>query len=73
MYGTSNNGDPKDGRGQYAQKGKLSLESMGRKEGPGMSLNPAWVEALMGFPEGWTDGLQGEGRPKKSGSPRERS
>ena len=28
-------------------------------EGPG-SLNPDWVCALMGFPDGWLDGIEGE-------------
>lgn len=43
-YGSSNNGCPGDGRETYATAGKGGI------------LNPAWVEALMGFPEGWTDG-----------------
>lgn len=113
-YGSSNNGNPHDGRGSYATKGKPSLAaearqwatptarddtrgawkgesppkrgrplteqvaiawgtptaSMGHKgtrskiaekqrgrldEQIAGSLNPEWVEMLMGFPRGWTD------------------
>ncbi len=53
-YGSSNNGCPGDGRETYATAGKASLSTTARREGG--SLNPAWVEALMGFPTGWTDG-----------------
>jgi hypothetical protein len=53
-YGSSNNGDPGDGRGAFATKGKPSLSTEARRSG-GM-LNPNWVETLMGFPIGWTDG-----------------
>lgn len=53
-YGTRNNGDPGDGRGEYATKGAASLETMASQQGG--RLNPAWVECLMGFPTGWTDG-----------------
>jgi hypothetical protein len=52
--GSSNNGDPGDGRGEYATKGKASLSTTARQEGG--ALNPEWVEALMGLPLGWTDG-----------------
>ena len=31
------------------------------------SLNPAWVEQLMGFPDGWTDGLVVPVKPRKTG------
>lgn len=85
-YGTRNNGDPGDGRGEYKTRGAPSLETMGRtgalyptptaaigtggqtsRSGDrkdelllagmvGGRLNPTWVEVLMGFPEGWTDG-----------------
>ena len=34
------------------------------------SLNPAWVEQLMGFPDGWTDGLPAPVKNKKSGKRR---
>lgn len=53
-YGSSNNGDPGDGRGAFATAGKASLSTMARRSGG--HLNPRWVEALMGFPDGWTDG-----------------
>ena len=36
-------------------------------------LNPAWVEALMGFPPGWTDGLPAPPKRSTTGSRRERS
>ena len=38
----------------------------------GGSLNPAWVEALMGFPAGWTDiaGPQDAAKHKPRGSRR---
>lgn len=72
-YGTRNNGDPGDGRGEYATKGAPSLETMARTgeltnpnattlrerlANPDMfgPLNPDWVETLMGFSIGWTDG-----------------
>jgi hypothetical protein len=53
-YGTSNNGCPGDGREEYATKGKPSLDTMAHAWGG--KLNPDWVETLMGFPIGWTDG-----------------
>lgn len=53
-YGTSNNGCPGDGREEYAMKGKPSLTTMANRMGG--YLNPEWVETLMGFPIGWTDG-----------------
>lgn len=48
-YGSSNNGCPGDGRETYATAGKPSLSAS--VKGP---LNPAWIEALMGFPPDWT-------------------
>lgn len=53
-YGTSNNGCPGDGREAFAQRGKASLSTHARQQGG--ILNPDWVEALMGYPPGWTDG-----------------
>jgi len=38
---------------------------------PRGQLNPAWVEALMGFPMGWTDGPADPGTLLLFGSPRE--
>lgn len=67
-YGSSNNGDPGDGRGSYATAGKASLETTARREGPGLTLNPDWVEALMGAPSGWTAGLVVPEKPRRTGS-----
>lgn len=53
-YGPSGNGDPGDGRGRYAHAGTPSLDTIAARDGG--RLNPEWVEALMGFPIGWTDG-----------------
>lgn len=53
-YGTTNNGDPGDGRGQYATAGTPWLTTLASKGGG--HLNPAWVECLVGLPPGWTDG-----------------
>lgn len=36
-------------------------------------LNPAWVEALMGFPPGWTDGPQVPANSNTRGNRRARS
>ena len=36
----------------------------------GGTLNPTWVELLMGFPEGWTDGLQDPEKPSTTGNRR---
>tara|TARA_R110000868_G_scaffold80912_1_gene229427 strand:+ start:756 stop:977 length:222 start_codon:yes stop_codon:yes gene_type:complete len=51
-YGSGQNGCPHDGREAFAGKGAPSLDSLARTWGG--TLNPAWVEALMGFPVGWT-------------------
>jgi hypothetical protein len=37
------------------------------------SLNPVWVEALMGFPQGWLDGLLDQGKHNTNGNRRARS
>jgi hypothetical protein len=37
------------------------------------SLNPGWVESLMGFPDGWTDGLPRPEKTSMNGSNREQS
>jgi hypothetical protein len=39
----------------------------------GLALNPAWVESLMGFPDGWTDGLPRPENISMNGSNREQS
>lgn len=62
-YGSGQNGDPGDGRGAYAQKGKASLDTLARREGG--QLNPDWVEAVMGAPLGWTNI---DGPPAKASS-----
>ena len=58
-YGSSQNGDPHDGRDQYAGKGKPSLWTMAtRGELPGHPrgpLSPLYLEWMMGFPPGYTD------------------
>jgi hypothetical protein len=51
-YGSSGNGCPGDGRETYAHAGTPSLSTTARREGG--KLNPDWVEALQGFPVGWT-------------------
>ena len=38
-----------------SQINRSSLIGQMMREGESGSLNPAWVEWLMGFPEGWTD------------------
>jgi hypothetical protein len=42
-YGTGQNGDPRDGRGSYAQKGKKSLDSLVRH---GELPPPDWVSLM---------------------------
>lgn len=58
-YGTSNNGDPHDGRGSYNLKGKASLWTLAARgdlpSHPPGPLSPRWVEWAMGFPQGWTE------------------
>ena len=36
----------------------------------GAMLNPSWVSQLMGFPEGWLDGLPAPAKSKKTGKRR---
>ena len=45
--------DHKDGPAPVYRNGKIQTDTLGRAIGG--SLNPAWVEWLMGFPIGWTD------------------
>jgi hypothetical protein len=52
-YGSGQNGCPHDGRAEYAGKGKPSLWTLARRAGG--PLSPLFVEAMMGFPEGWTE------------------
>ena len=37
----------------------------------GDKLSPAWVTQLMGFPDGWLDGLPAPEKPRKNGKRRE--
>jgi hypothetical protein len=57
-YGSSNNGNPRDHRSEYATKGKPSLWTMATKGllpgHPAGALSPIYVEWMMGFPKGWT-------------------
>lgn len=58
-YGSGQNGDPRDGRGRYAQKGKPSLYTRAARgllpDGGRGPLHPRFVEWMMGLPQGWTD------------------
>jgi hypothetical protein len=73
----------RDGRGRSPRKGHGGdgLPDQCKVKG-GSALNPAWVEALMGFPVGWTEppsepspvvGPRAEASLKKAGSRRARS
>ena len=64
--------------GNYNRKGASptsgdGLDTAVKACGSQGRLNPEWVECLMGFPIGWTDGLPTEAKPNKSGSHRGRS
>jgi hypothetical protein len=66
-YGTRNNGDPGDGRAEYATKGAPGLAMLCRQLGrpdqgppstsksPRGLLNCRWVATLMGYPPDWCD------------------
>src|SRR3990167_713017 len=58
LWPTPTTGDHKD-TGDSVSLGRVPVNSLlGRAVGPtkaGGSLNPTWVEWLMGFPLGWTD------------------
>jgi hypothetical protein len=66
------------GRNENAHPGTSLTDAIVRSQNADMVLNPDFVEALMGFPEGWTrlpsvlsgDGPQDRAKPKKTGSPR---
>lgn len=47
-------------------------DRMAQAQGTGTLLNPAWVEALMGFPQGWTDPLTRAAGPRRRGRRRTR-
>lgn len=58
------------GRNSPSLVSETSPEDLSQRSGP---LNPAWVEALMGFPLGWTDpGPPAAESPSTPGSPRAR-
>jgi hypothetical protein len=59
-YGSTNNGDPGDGRTAYATAGTPSLDTIATREGG--KLNPDWVSTIMGAPPDWTR-LSSEVRP----------
>jgi hypothetical protein len=56
------------GRSKMAQEQKTGMDL---KEAVRGSLNPAWVETLMGFPPGWTDGPPVREKRSTHGSRRE--
>jgi hypothetical protein len=55
QWPTPNARDYKGPGGGHQAKGGNCLPTEAGAHG--RSLNPAWVESLMGFPPGWTDGL----------------
>ena len=66
-YGSSQNGiNGKGGEFERPSAGTPSLETIAKAEGG--KLSPAWVEALMGFPVGWTDGLPAPAKRSTRGS-----
>ena len=58
-YGTSQNGNPGDGRTEYRGRGKPSLWTMAKTgllpDGMTGNLHPRLVEWMQGFSPGWTD------------------
>jgi len=68
-YGSSQNGiNGVNGENRRPSAGTPSLETRAKMEGG--ALNPDWVEALMGFPAGWTD-VPLPHKPRKPKKPRE--
>lgn len=53
LWPTPTSRDYKDGPAPRIRDGKIQTDTLGRAVGG--SLNPMWVEWLMGFPFGWTD------------------
>lgn len=63
----------RDDRGQSGGAQRAGGHDLSTEAGAkGRSLNAAWVEQLMGFPDGWTDGLPLPGKRSTSGKPRAR-
>ena len=65
--------DEKGPTGAGGRDRRSSLSDSAMPEATAGRLNPAWVESLMGFPLGWTDGLPVPPKRSKIGSRRERS
>jgi hypothetical protein len=71
-YGSSQNGiNGIGGEHERPSARTPSLDTHAKKAGG--QLNADWVEALQGFPIGWTDGPPVQAKSKKSGSRRVRS
>jgi hypothetical protein len=61
----------RDDRGQSGGEQRAGGHDLSTEAGAkGRSLNPAWVCQLMGFPDGWADGLSAPGKSKPPGKPR---
>jgi hypothetical protein len=77
--GAANTSLPKEGQVAPASKHGLKTVAVGVRNGirlweaPNELLNPSWVELLMGFPYGWTDGLPRPEKTSMNGSNREQS
>ena len=55
LYGTPTANDAKNSlTDSQRRRGALTADIVEAGEGKGQ-LNPDWVEALMGYPQGWTD------------------
>jgi hypothetical protein len=58
----------RDDRGQSGGSQRAGGHDLSTEAGAkGRSLNPAWVEQLMGFPDGWTDGPPSPASPSTRG------
>jgi len=65
--------DEKGPTGMNGRDQRSSLSDMAMPGATAGRLNPAWVEALMGFPPGWTDGLPVPAKRSTRGSRHEPS
>ena len=54
-------GSPDHGLDATARAGLLDPENNNTTGKPHGQLNPAWVSQLMGFPDGWLDGIDAPG------------
>lgn len=59
-----------DGGVGHSGQGSLGRQAPRDPTSAAGALSPAWVGQLMGFPDGWTDGLPAPAKPSKSGKPR---